>query len=428
MHFSTISIRRSTAAAMRGILGGALLLGLSLLLPAEARGQAVITGGDFDICDFCGSLRSNTMFLRGRAGFGTNLQEFVLWNATTAEGDVDGDGFDPTGVDFTDLIIAQVSPFVNVRDPATVIAPINFVLSDFLNPLRAGFQNAVNIGVNIPLGTPAGVYRGEVQVRDTVRLGNINPNGELLRVDKFQIEIEVLPQSGFGLVQGDAAAALDSLVIRGSPGQTVSDVVRVANLGNTPLTNVRFDATDLIATSGTGLRIRSERISFSPEQIASLAQGDTARVVVTVRIPLGILAGPYRGELIVQADEVGEVRVPLTVIVTTPGGIIFENNPVRGLTTDRAVIVFNADPGTLWQVRIFDMQALMTFKEDGTVFAGATSGTPPVTAPGDQAVRVTWDLKNTRGENVASGMYYVVILAVQDGEMRQLREKLMVIR
>ena len=427
MHFSTISIRRSMAAAMRGTLGGALLLALALLAPREARAQ-VITGGDFDICDFCGSLRSNRMFLRGRAGFGTDLQAFVLWNGTTADADVDGDGYDPTGVDFTNLIIAQVSPFVNVRDPATVIAPVNFVLSDFLNPLRAGFQNAVNIGVNIPLGTPAGVYVGEVQVRDTVRLGNINPNGELLRVDKFFIEVEVLPQSGFGLVEGNAAVALDSLVIRGSPGQTVTEVIRVANLGNTPLTNVRFDATDLIATSGTGLRIRSERISFSPEQIATLGQDDTARVVVTVRIPLGILAGSYRGELIVQADEVGETRVPLTVIVTTPGGIIFENNPVRGLLTDRAVIVFNADPGSLWQVRIFDMQALMTFKEDGTVFAGATSGTPPVTAPGDQAVRVTWDLKNTRGENVASGMYYVVILAVQDGEVRQLREKLMVIR
>ena len=35
---------------------------------------------------------------------------------------------------------------------------------------------------------------------------------------------------------------------------------------------------------------------------------------------------------------------------------------------------------------------------------------------------------NGRGENVAGGMYYVVINAVQAGEQRQLRGKLMVIR
>ena len=427
MHFSTNSIRRVATGGARLALAGALALGLAAVTPGESRAQ-VITGGDFDICDYCGSLRSNTMFLRGRAGFGTNLQQFVLVNATTADADVDNDGYDPTGVNFTDLVIAQVSPFVNVKDPATVIAPVNFVLSDFLNPLNAGFQNAVSIGVNIPLGTPAGIYQGEVQVRDTVKLGNINPNGELLRVDRFEIEIEVIDQSAFALVQGDAALALDSLVMRGSAGQTVSGVVRIANLGNTPLTNVRVESSDLIATSGTGLRIRSDRISFSPDVIASVGISDTARVVVTVRIPVDMLAGAYRGVLIVQADEAGAVTVPFTVIVTAQGGIVFLDNPVRGLVTDRAVIIFNGDPGTPWQLRIFDMQAVRTFAEDGVVFAGAVIGTPPVNAPGDQAVRFTWNLRNERGEGVAAGMYYVVIEVTQDGVRRQLREKLMVIR
>jgi hypothetical protein len=424
MH-SSLHPTRGAIRGLRPILLASLVAAVGVLTPVAGRAQ-VITGGDFDICDFCGSLRSNTMFLRGRAGFGTNFGEFVLWNGPTAEYDVDGDGFDPAGIDFTDLIVAQISPFVNVRDPSNVIAPGNFVLADFLNPLRSGAQNAVDISVNIPNGTPAGIYRGIIQIRDTVKAGSINANGELLRVDQFEIEIEVVPSFGIGLVQGDVALELDSLVLRGRPGQTVSEVARITNLGNSPLTNVRIDATDLVAASGTGLRIRSERISITPAQIATIGIGDTSRVVVTVRIPIGILAGAYRGELIFQADEVGEQRIPLTVIVTTPGGIVFLNNPVFGLQDDRAVIIFNADPGSRWILRIFDMQAIGTFADEGTVFAGGT--VDDVTVAGDEAVRYTWNLRNGRGEQVAAGMYYVVIEVTQGGQRRQLRDKLMVIR
>jgi hypothetical protein len=77
-------------------------------------------------------------------------------------------------------------------------------------------------------------------------------------------------------------------------------------------------------------------------------------------------------------------------------------------------------------MRIFDMQAIVAFKAQDVVFAGTTGGQAPV--PGDQAVRYTWNLQNSRGENVAAGMYLVVIEATQAGERRQLRSKLMVIR
>ena len=399
---------------------------------SDGRAQVVVQGGDFDIADDLGSLRSNTMFLRGREGFGTNAQTFVLTNASGPEADDDRDGYGP-GIHFTNLVISQVSPFVNVSDPSRVIAPANFVLIDFLNPLRNGFQNAVNVSVNIPEGTPAGIYRGTIQVRDTLTqpLGTpqTNPNGELLRVDQFNIEIEVLPNSGIGLVEANSATALDSLVLRGRPGQTVQGVVRVANLGNVDLTNVRIESTDLVATSGTGLRIRSERITFSPEQLTRIGLEDTSRVTVTVRIPLGILAGRYTGELIVQGEDVASETVPFTVIVTTPGDIVFENNPVFGRNGDDAVIIFNADPGTRWVLRVFDMEAIIAFGADGEVFAGSP-GTPPAipATVGDEAVRYTWNLRNGRGENVAAGMYLVVIEATQGGQRRQLRGKLMVIR
>ncbi len=93
------------------------------------------------------------------------------------------------------------------------------------------------------------------------------------------------------------------------------------------------------------------------------------------------------------------------------------------------MIIFNADAGTQWMMRIFDMQSITAFGAEGTVFAG-TPGTPPAipASVGDEAVRYTWNLRNGRGENVAAGMYLVVIEATQGGQRRQLRGKLMVIR
>lgn len=403
----------------------AALLGV-IAQPSDARAQAV-AGGDFDICDYCGTLQGNRAVIRGRGGFGTERAVFVLVNASSAEQDVDNDGF-TAGFDFNNLIVSDTATFVSIEDPSRVIEKTNIVIADFLNPLNNGFQQAVSFFVNIPASTPAGTYRGRFTVRDAVVPIGVNPNGEALRVDAVDIDVVVLPESDIGLFQSDSSARLDSLTLRGRPGQTVRGVVRVGNLGNVKLSNVRLEATDLVATSGTGLRIRRDRISFSPVNVNSVDLGDTTRIEVTVRIPPGLLAGRYRGELIAQSDDVDAIRVPFSVIVTTPGDIVFETNPVIGRAGDLAVIIFNADPGSTWELAVFDMMAMTTFRTNGTVFAG-TPGDPPIPGfEGDQAIRYTWPLVNGRGENVAGGMYYVVINAVQDGEQRQLRGKLMVIR
>jgi hypothetical protein len=404
----------------------ATLLTLASLVPTAAPGQTV-SGGDFDICDFCGALRGNRALIRGRPGFGTDRAVFVLVNAAVVEQDVDNDGFTP-GVNFNNLIVSDTTNFVSTEDPSRVITKDNIVFADFLNPLNNGFQNGVTFFVNVPNGTAAGTYRGRFTIRDAVLGIGVNPNGEALRVDGVDVEVEVIAQSGLALVQADTAAALDSLVLRGRPGSTVSGVVRLANLGNVPLSNVSLEATDLIATSGTGLRIRRDRIAFSPTTLTTVGLGDSLRVQVTVRIPPGLLAGTYRGELIAQGDDVDPIRIPFSVIVTTPGDIVFETNPVVGRAGDLAVIIFNADPGSRWELAVFDMMATTTFRTSGTVFAG-TAGTDDAPGfEGDQAVRYTWPLVNGRGENVAGGMYYIVINAVQDGQERQLRGKLMVIR
>jgi hypothetical protein len=398
--------------------------------PLAAQTNSVVAGGDFDICDgFGGTLRGKTAFFRGRPGFGTEREVFAIVNGATSDQDCGRDGYTP-GVDFQNLIVSDTTDFRNVDDPSRVILKTNLVIADFLNPVKNGLANDVNFYVNVPNGTPAGIYRGSFTVRDTVNAIGLNANGEALRVDVVYVEIEVLASRGFGLVQGDTNATATALLLSGRPGQTVSGVVRVANLGNVALENTRVDITDLVATSGTGLRIRSDRISVSPATLTSVAIGDTARLTVTVRIPTGILAGDYRGDLTVQTDQARAITIPITVRVTTPGDLVFETNPVSARGQDNAIIIFNADPGTKWDMAIFDMMGLTTYKTlDREVFAG----TPGTTAggggfPGDQAVREPWNLKNNRGEQVAGGMYYVIVNAVQDGKRRQLRGKLMVIR
>lgn len=411
----------------------ATLLFALLLLPAGPRSVFAqqVPGGDFDICDYCGSLASNTMHLVGRPGFGTNLGQFVLINAANDAQDVDRDGW-TAGVNFTHLFVQNVTDFVNTARPTRTIASTNFVLAEFLNPLNNGFQNVVSVSVNVPVGTPAGTYRGRVTIADSLLAPGLNANGEQLRLDYFYIEIEVVPVPGTQLVQADTAAALDSLVIRGRAGDRASGVARVANIGNTPLTNVTLTVSDLRLESAVNIVIPSSRITVSPPSFSSVDITDTVRVTVTVDIPNGILGGRYRGTLTMQSAEAAPVTVPVVLIVTSSRGILFENNPVRN-SNGVARIAFNGDPGTDYTVAIYDMNGLIVFTSNGTVFAGQTATGTPGTAQNpatgaDFAVAVPWPLVNARGEAVASGTYLVVVQSIVNGQRQLARDKLIVIR
>jgi hypothetical protein len=408
-----------------------LLLAFSLTPIASRASAQQVQGGDFDICDYCGSLVANTMHLVGRPGFGTNLGQFVLINAANDAQDVDHDGWTP-GVNFTHLYVQQVTDFTNTAQPTRTIASTNFVLAEFLNPLNNGFQNVVSVSVNIPVGTPAGTYRGRVTIADSVLTPGLNPNGEQLRLDYFYIEVEVVPVPGASLVQADTAAALDSLVIHGRAGERASGVARIANTGNTPLTNVTLAVSDLRLESAVNIVIPSSRITISPPSFSSVDITDTVRVTVTVDIPPGILGGRYRGTLTMQSAEAPAVTVPVVLIVTSSRGILFENNPVRN-SNGVARIAFNGDPGTQYTVAIFDMNGLIVFTTTDSVFAGVTSTGAPGTAQNpatgaDFAVAVPWPLVNARGEAVASGTYLVVVQSIVNGQRQLARDKLIVIR
>lgn len=408
----------------------ALGAGLALVAPAALAAQGQIVTCDFDIPDDQGRLVwGNTIHLVGRAGSGTDPRgEFILLNGNNPAADVDNDGY-ATGCDYNNLFIPeqQKTNLINVDNPSLAIPSQNVVIADLPRRLPSGGMARVEVFVLVPPGTAAGRYLGEFFVRDTVRGTSFNSTFETLGTDRILVEVTVLENRGLSLVDSDSAARLDSLVIRGRAGQRASGVLRIANTGNTPLSNVRLSATDLRSESAVGLIIPAANVSFSVNNFSSLIVADTQRVTVTVQIPRGMLGGRYRGTLFVQGEGAAPQQIPLIVIVTSNRGILFANNPVRSVNGDIAQIAFNGDPGTRFQLGIFDMSGLMVHETSGVVFAGVGTGPGPA-AGADFAVNVTWPLINGRGEAVASGMYLVVVESFVQGRRQLAKDRLMVIR
>ena len=420
----------------KGWLRGVASVAMVALAPALATAQTQLPPGrcDFDVADDLGRFMSgSTLHLTGRSASFSNRGEFFLINADTIENDVDHDGYNQRGTacDFTRIY----TPFqlkrnlVNVNDPALAIPYDNIIIVNLPRLLPNGTMARVETYVDIPRGTQAGTYIGEFQIRDSIKGVSLSPTNEVLSQDRVFVEVRVLESRDFAIVDPDSAAILDSLVIRGRAGQRASGALRIANLGNVTLSDVRITPTDLRSESAVGLVIPAQNISVSQPNITSIQFGDTARVVVTVNIPRGILGGRYRGALIVQGQDTPAQQIPLIVIVTSTRGILFGNNPVRESAGDIANIAFNGDPGTDWKLTIYDMAALVTYKTSGRVFAGA-----PVPGGGgkligaDFAVNVIWPLRNGRGEAVASGMYLVVVESIVNGRRQLAQDKLMVIR
>ena len=428
----------------------AVVLGVAALSrPAALSAQATVAPGglisptnvcDIDIADDIGRyIQGGVLRIVGRAGASTNRGEFVIINGNSPEQDVDHDGYQiGPQCDYTDLNLPNAlrTNLFNIQNPALAIPTANIILVSMPRALPNGTQARVEVYVEIPAGTTAGRYLGSFQVREGPRgsppkpVFSVGGTNEVLGADRLFIEVEVLEDFAFSLVDDDSPTPLDSLVLRGRAGQRASGVVRVANIGNAPLSNIRLSATDLRSESAVGLTIPAERVTFSTATFSSLAISDTARIIVNVQIPRGFLGGRYRGTLIVQGERAARREIPLVVIVTSSRGILFGNNPVRAVNGDLGQIAFNGDPGTDYRVGIFDMNGLMVYETNGTVFAGipasSAAGAPVIGE--DFAVNVIWPLVNMRGEAVASGMYVVVVQSIVNGQRQLAQDKLMVIR
>jgi len=404
------------------------------MVPSALRAQQLPAGTcDFDIADELGRFTyGSTMHLSGRAGASSNRGEFFVVNADNAVDDVDHDGYNQPGpaCDFNQLYVPEIlrRNLINVDNPSLAIPADNIILVSLPRRLPNGTMARVEAFVELPAGTVAGRYIGEIQIRDSATFVRFGPNNEVLAEDRIFFEVTVAEDRSFAIVDADSAVALDSVVVRGRAGQRASGVMRIANTGNVNLNDVRVTSTDLRSESAVGITIPASAVTFSPGDLAGIQFGDTARVVVNVQIPRGILGGRYRGELIVQGQGTAAQRIPLIVIVTSTRGILFGNNPVREINGDIANIAFNGDPGTAWKLAVYDMAGLVTYKTSGIVFAGAALPGTSTLVGADYAVNAIWPLRNGRGEPVASGMYLVVVESIVNGKRQLAQDKLMVIR
>lgn len=404
-----------------------LALALAALLPVAARAQNPVAC-DFDIPDNRGlNVTGKTIHLVGRAGASSDRGSFYITNGNTPAGDDDGDGYAPA-CDFHNLFVSLRGTLVNQANDALAIPGQNIVISNLNARLLSGEVEQVDVQVEIPNETQAGTYRGFITIRDDSIRAVPNAEREILNLDNIFVEVVVLPDHGFAIVQPDQPLPLDSLLIGARAGRRGEGVFRIANVGNSPLQDVRLTASDLRSESAVGLTIPAANVQITPATYSALAVGDTQRVTVSVLVPRGILGGRYRGTIFVQGQDATPVQVPLIVTVTSSRGILFENNPVRTVNGDIGRISFNGDPGTPYKLAIFDMMGLLVYTADGTVYAGAgaTPGTPGPDA--DFAVSLSWPLANGRGEAVASGVYLVVVESIVAGERQLARDKLIVIR
>ena len=411
------------------------LAALLPLVPAPAAAQVVVAC-DFDIADHLGSFTEGGVTrLTGRAGASTLIGEFYLINGNSPDSDVDLDGYSAAGCSYNNLYLDQALRvnLVNVADPSLAISAENIIVTNLPRNLDPGEMARVNVYVEIPPGTVAGRYVGQIQVRDSVPLGSptapfVGPTGDLLNMDIQRVEVVVLENRGISVIDPDTDEPLDSVVIRARAGQTGTGVFRLANAGNAPLSDIRLTASDLRSESAVGLVIPASNISFSIPSLSEIGVGDTMRVVVSVRVPRGILGGRYRGVITAQGQGIDPVQIPLIVIVTSTRGILFTDNPVRGGAGTVARIAFNGDPGTTYRVLVFDMVGLMVWSDQGSVFAGVDGTQEEPTSGADFAVNYIWPLINGRGEMVASGVYLVVVESIVNGQRQLAQDKLMVIR
>lgn len=415
------------ARSARAVLA---VLGFAMLSAGSAAAQGVVAC-DFDIADNLGKLMfGSTIHLSGRAGAGAkDPGTFVIVNGNTQEMDIDFDGW-ATACNYQNLTapLSARGNLVNVDDPSLGISAQNIVISNLGRQLLSGGKQEVQVTVEIPVGTPAGTYVGFFEIRDSLIQPTGSTNREFLNLDRVYVEITVESTPGLTVVAAESAAKLDSVVVRARAGSIGSSVFRLANTGNAPLTDVRLSSSDLRSESAVGLVIPGSNVSFSIPGFSGLSVRDTARIVVSVRVPRGILGGRYRGSIFIQGADVQRQEIPLIVIVTSSRGILFANNPVRGTINGVADIAFNGDPGTPFQVGIFDMSGLMVYVQSGSVFAGVSGTSTAPTAGADFAAVVTWPLINGRGESVASGMYLVVVESIVNGQRQLARDRLMVIR
>ena len=179
----------------------ALVLGF-VLGPAVAHAQNVVPC-DFDIDANRGeNTYGGTIHLTGRTGASSTRGTFFIINGNTPASDVKGDGY-ALNCDYHHLFVSLKLPLINVANPSLAIPASNIVVTNLNATLLSGEAEEVYVQVEVPAGTQAGTYRGSLTIRDDSITAVPNAEREILNLDGIDIEVQVLPDYGFGIVNAE---------------------------------------------------------------------------------------------------------------------------------------------------------------------------------------------------------------------------------
>ena len=254
------------------------------------------------------------------------------------------------------------------------------------------------VTVSVPDDQPAGTYEGTV----TVAGGGVSTT-MMLRVT----------------VTREEAVAVEDKIITGEENITVTDSIKIENMGNCKLGPVHVVLAGDLTQDGkyddpTALKIAKENVQFIPNVIGELDDDAVTYVKVKVTIPKGTIADTFKAPVVIHVgSEEGEVagEATLTVIVQPTERatqIMAVDNPVLG---GKAVIRYLCDAGYKPTITLVNMAGEKVLEKEL-----------------DGSGVYTWDLKDEDGKEVASGVYLVFLKTKVNGTEKVLRYKLFIVR
>ncbi|MCK4413378.1 MAG: hypothetical protein KAY32_07540, partial [Candidatus Eisenbacteria sp.] len=273
---------------------------------------------DLDIADNQQNVVGNKMSLAGKVDT-TVSAKFLLVNPNSEAMNVDlEDAFGNADLaNLTYTLTDLTGPGANIV-PTAITTPTG---------LTSGGSEAITYSVVIPAGQVEGVYTGTVTVTSP---------GEDDTGDSFDVVLVVAPV-GEITVTTPANIATDH-------GTTGSSSFSVTNTGNSILTDIVFEMTDL--DDGAGHRIAKENIYFNPTSISILGIGAIENVDVYVYVPAGTYANTYTGTIRVKDDDnYPSATVTLTVIVNPAYDLDIANDDRFGGNVNQNILEYKGKVG-----------------------------------------------------------------------------------
>jgi len=347
---------------------------------------------DLDIADNMAGLVLNKMSLNLVPNF-SSTNQFLLMNPDRPSNNYDPD---PYGNANLTGLIYDVSPILYSADNYELEGGY---ISFSNNPEALAWGEGVNVSVtaNIKPLQPYATYYGTVKVYKLIAEQSI-------LADSFTLEVVVGPRDIFSMS--------DTITIFGYAGTLADTSFFVTNTGNKTIERIElFAMTDFF--SAGGVRIPKEQLAFTPPIIVdSMRIGESTEVVARVDIPRATLPTVYiaKAKAMQQSGDPAKNFIIRLNVVYQPDiseDIVFSDNPVTGAYVDIACL------GSEPKLTLMNMAAEIVQTANSK---DMTNGV------------YRWNLTNSKGKPIASGMYVAVLQTKIDGKDKVFTKKLLIVK